>query len=385
MNTSYTNKTILLILTFGLLACESGHKEAKFFELQYKGKNLSLPIDESTSNLSDGLTYFAQGNLLFSLNWIENGFQIYDLDEKRKIADVTFDYEGPNGVLDVMGIFVQSLDSIFLFNQLESQVTLIDSSGKIKSKIKYQTPEKYSPAFVHNAYFNSPPLLQGNKLTVKTHYYGPLQNMTQEELLKKELVYEIDLETGITSFLDFKFPIDYMLGGLKLFEASIAHGASKHVYSLFGDHRLFYVSEFGDSLKWKDGKSNFVPQTLPLFPLQGDGLDFRKYSYYSPHYESLVYDPYREVFIRFVFHSFEQDESVPVSDMRNHSGPFSIQIFDIELNLKSETAFEANHYHPFDYFITKEGIYLSINHPLNPQNKEDQMTFELLEFIPIKE
>ncbi|MEP0712150.1 MAG: DUF4221 family protein, partial [Algoriphagus sp.] len=148
MNTSYTNKTILLILTFGLLACESGHKEAKFFELQYKGKNLSLPIDESTSNLSDGLTYFAQGNLLFSLNWIENGFQIYDLDEKRKIADVTFDYEGPNGVLDVMGIFVQSLDSIFLFNQLESQVTLIDSSGKIKSKIKYQTPEKYSPAFV---------------------------------------------------------------------------------------------------------------------------------------------------------------------------------------------------------------------------------------------
>ncbi|MEP0710750.1 MAG: DUF4221 family protein, partial [Algoriphagus sp.] len=225
----------------------------------------------------------------------------------------------------------------------------------------------------------------GNKLTVKTHYYGPLQNMTQEELLKKELVYEIDLETGITSFLDFKFPIDYMLGGLKLFEASIAHGASKHVYSLFGDHRLFYVSEFGDSLKWKDGKSNFVPQTLPLFPLQGDGLDFRKYSYYSPHYESLVYDPYREVFIRFVFHSFEQDESVPVSDMRNHSGPFSIQIFDIELNLKSETAFEANHYHPFDYFITKEGIYLSINHPLNPQNKEDQMTFELLEFIPIKE
>tara|TARA_R110002020_G_scaffold253804_1_gene467432 strand:- start:929 stop:1360 length:432 start_codon:yes stop_codon:yes gene_type:complete len=139
------------------------------------------------------------------------------------------------------------------------------------------------------------------------------------------------------------------------------------------------------SLQWKNGKSEFLPQTLALFPLQGDGLDFRKYSYYSPHYESLEYDPYRNVFIRFVFHAFESDDNVPVSDWRNHSGPFSIQIFDKNLNLTSETAFEANYYHPFDYFITEEGLYLSINHPLNPENTEDQMTFELLEFVPKKE
>lgn len=104
---------------------------------------------------------------------------------------------------------------------------------------------------------------------------------------------------------------------------------------------------------------------------------------YSPHYESLDIDPYRNVFIRFAFHEFEPDESIAINDMRNYSGPFSIQVFDSELNLISETAFEANQYHPFDYFITENGIYLSINHPLNHKNKEDEMNFELLKFEEI--
>ena len=115
--------------------------------------------------------------------------------------------------------------------------------------------------------------------------------------------------------------------------------------------------------------------------MQGDGLDFRKYSYYSPHYESLDYDPYREVFIRFAFHPFDQIEDVSPSDMRNHSGPFSIQVFDKDLNLMSETPFPANKYHPFDYFITPQGVYISTSHPLNPEIKEDEIKFELLEFV----
>lgn len=70
--------------------------------------------------------------------------------------------------------------------------------------------------------------------------------------------------------------------------------------------------------------------------------------------------------------------------MRNHSGPFSIQVFDKNLSLVSETPFPANKYHPFDYFITSEGIYISTSHPLNPEIKEDEMKFELLKFVKKK-
>jgi hypothetical protein len=374
--------TLILLGTYG---CSSKNQKKSPVELKASGIFLEIPIDDSTANISDGLSFFPEDSLLFNLNWMENAIQIYDLNKKAKIKDLKFDFEGPSGVLDIMGIYVHSLDSIFLFNQLISQITLIDSSGMIKNKINYQTPDNYSPAFIHNAYFTSPPILDGNKMIVKTHYYGQISKMTQEELKTKQVVYEIDLKSGTSKILDFTYPEDYMPEGLKLFEASLAEGAEKFVYSMFGDHRLFYKSDFGDTLLSKKGKSKFLPEKLPLFPIGGYGLAYRKYSFYSPHYESLAFDPYRNIFIRFAFHAFEQDVSVPISDMRNHSGPFSIQVFDSDLNLISETPFEANQYHPFDFFIHEKGIYLSINHPLNPKNQEDKMTFELIEFVPIQE
>jgi hypothetical protein len=373
-----------LLIFYAIVGCSSKNEKQIPVELKASGIFLEIPLDDSTANISDGLSFFPEESLLFNLNWTTNGIQIYDLNKKAKIKDLKFDYEGPSGVLDIMGIYVHSLDSIFLFNQLEPEITVIDTSGRIINRINYESPDMYSPAFVHNAYFTSPPILKVEKMLVKTHFYGPIQKMTQEELQSKELIYEIDLKSGKSRFLDFKFPKDYMPEGLKLFEASIAKGAGKYVYSMFGDHRLFFSAEPGDTIQSKDGKSEFLPQSLPLFPVQGDGLNFRKYSYYSPHYESLAFDTYRNVFIRFAFHDFEQDESVPPSDMRNHSGPFSIQVFDSDLNLISETPFEANQYHPFDYFITEKGLYISINHPLNPKNQEDKLTFELLEFTPIQ-
>jgi hypothetical protein len=391
-NLSLSHFLILVLLTF---ACTGKNQVPTDFQLSESGEILRLPLDTATSNISDGLQFFQGENpLLFSLNWMENSIQIYDLTQQRKIKDLKFDYEGPNGVLDIMGIYVHSLDSIFLFNQLVSQITLIDSSGTIKSKITYEVPDQYSPAFIHNAYFQSKPILNGKKLLVKTHIYGQITSMTNDQLNEKELIYQIDLETGKsgilgldsgkTEFPGMKYPKDYLLGGFKIFEPSIAYGAGKYVVSMFGDHRLFYTDTLGTSLKEVVAKSNYLNESIPLFPKDADGLAYRKYSFYSPHYETIDFDPYRQVFIRFAFHGFEQDPAVPVQEMRNHSGPFSIQVFDTNLNLVSEKFFDKNRYHPFDYFITKEGLYLSTNHPLNPQTKEDEFAFELIEFKPIE-
>lgn len=269
---------LLAVWLLGFFSCQSPTKKFKPLELRATDRFLNLPVDDSTSNISDGLTYHGESNLLPSLNWIKNSIQLYKIDSEEKINEVIFDYEGPNGVLDIMGIYPHSLGSIFLFNQLESELTVIDSSGQIRGRLAYQSPDQYSPAFVHNAYFTSPPVLQGDKMIVKTHFYGPIQAMTQEQLEKKDLVYEIDLKSGATRFLDFKFPEGYMPDGLKLFEASIASGGGKKVYSLFGDHRLFFVEDWGDTLKWKEAKSDYLPVSLPYLPIDGDGLDFRKYS-----------------------------------------------------------------------------------------------------------
>ena len=169
---SYFTFLVLIIL---FSSCEGENHENPSFQLVETGEIIRLPLDTLSTNTSDGLLFFpAETPLLFNVNWMQNSIQIYNLTKRRKIKELKFDFEGPNGVLDIMGIYVHNLDSIFLFNQLVSQITIIDTTGTIKSKITYQAPDGYSPAFIHNAYFKSPPRLNEGKLLVKTHTYGRL-------------------------------------------------------------------------------------------------------------------------------------------------------------------------------------------------------------------
>jgi outer membrane protein assembly factor BamB len=367
-----------LISFVSILSCNPLSEKKRSLNIVKTNKFLELKLDDSTPNISDGMVYFDDLNqFLFNLNWSENSIQIYDVNNKEKTKDLKFNYEGPDGVLDVFGIYVHNLDSVFLFNQLINQFTIIDTSGNIKSKVKYEIPDNYSPAFVHNSYFLSPPIIVGENLIVKTHHYGAIREMSNDELKNQNLLYSINMKTGKNKFLGIKYPEDYLLGGKKVYEPSIAFRDGRFVISYFGDHRIFYVDDLDKEVESKEMKSEFILNQLPFIPEDGTGNEARNYLYESPRYETLFYDKYRDLFLRFVFHEFKLDSNIPKFDLRNHSGPFSIQFIDSDLNLMDEMKFEENIYNPYNFFITREGLYISINHPLNPSSKEDFLSFEL--------
>lgn len=363
-----------------LMSCQNEDKNSAI-HLIPSGKYIKLPLDNNTPVQSDGVQYYhGEQPLLFNLNWAKNSIQIYDINSKSKIKELEFATEGPDGVGYVFGIHVHNLDSIFLFNQGIGQMSLADTSGRVYSKIKYKLPEKYTPAFVHNAYFLSSPILIGNKLIVKTHFHGQITAVTNDEISEKELMYAIDLTKGTTQFMGFKYPKDYLIGGSKYFEPSIAFANGKFVVSYFGDHNVYYADNMDSLMKSKPGKSPNLGGELAILSNDADPMALRKYAYGSPHYETILHDPFRKVYLRFAFHQYELDPDVQMQDLRNYSGPFSIQVFDEELNIISEKTFEKNTYHPFDFFVAEEGLYLSINHPLNPEINEDILAFELIYF-----
>lgn len=374
-------KFILLISI--ILSCSVKDKKNKIVQFTPVEELIQFPLDSETPNISNGLHYFDAGTpLLFSLNWTKNSILIFDIEKEKLIKELVYDHEGPEGVLDIFGIHVHNLDSIFLFNQLIGQITLIDTSGTIKNKIKYEVPEMYSPAAIQNNYFLSQPIVLKDRIIVKTRYYGDIWQMTNEELHQQELVYAINLTTGKTQFLGIKFPENYLNNGQKIYEHSIARKDGMFVISYYGDHRVFYSEGLDKELKYKEVKSNYIPPIIPNLPdpSEEDGLKARRFLYESPHYETIVYEKYRDLFLRFAMHGFELDHEIPKPEMRNHSGPFSIQLFDSDLNLIHEQKFEANQYNPFDFFIGKKGLYMSVNHPLSPKNNEDFLSFQLFEY-----
>ncbi|MGM0579195.1 MAG: DUF4221 family protein [Bacteroidota bacterium] len=238
---NYLLIAFLLILT---VSCYQESKDKEHLDIELIEKALEIPLNNKTSNISRGLQAYSDNDneLLFNINWGQNSLQIYDIASGDFIKEIFFQSEGDKAVGRIFGFHIHNLDSIFLFNQQSSEIVMMDTANTIKSRIEYNPPEGYSNAFVHNAYFISHPILKGNELIVKTHLQGDYQKMTDEELEQKLITYSINLENGSVELLPQKYPEDYLNKGLKFYEYSMAANANQIVFSLLGDHRLFYSS-----------------------------------------------------------------------------------------------------------------------------------------------
>ena len=256
---------------------------------------------------------------------------------------------------------------------------MVDSEGEIKKRIDYQIPEGLGSFFVHNAYMLSPPVIQGGLLAANTRFSANIREVTQALLSSKNIGIEVDLNTGESKRMAHFFPSDYLASGQKMLDLSRAQGKDKIVYSFFGDHQLYYSSAFDLPLRPIQAASSYLENSMPVFQSDSPSELILQYNLASSRYGSLLYDSYRNVYYRFAFPTQADLTVEEIRELPNVPGPFVVMVFDENLKLLTEKLFEAGTYLPDNSFVGEKGLYLSINHPDNPQNKEDQMSFELVE------
>ncbi len=325
-----------------------------------------------------GLELFqALSPLLFNFNEITNSLQIYDLETQSLKKELIFDREGDQGV-NIAYFHVLSMDSIILFPPYGANSSLQTLPGRLKKRIQFDLPSGYSTIFPHNSYYVSPPVVIGKELIAKVRGDKRPTEYTQDLLDSLALEAEINLESGALRLLPLGFPRDYLSSGNKQLEYSVNNQGEKKVVSFMGDHRLYFSDQ--NSKEWKavEAKSQFLDDQMPTIPKDVDSRGFNEYAFAKSRYESLVYDSFRKVYYRFAYPnvSFETDEELRA--LRNSPGPFVVMVFDENLNLLTETKFEAGTYLPTNFFVGEKGLYLSLSHPDNPEIKEDEMAFELI-------
>lgn len=346
--------------------------------LEPSGEKIQLPLDDSTANVSMGIEYFHDKKpLLFNSNPNTNSLQIYDLDGQSLLKEIRFERGGDQGV-GVGHFHVQSLDSIFIFPEMRPFVILTDTSGVIKDRIRITLPEGYPMIFVHNSYYVSPPVVQGKELIVKVRIDGSPGSMNQETLDKKKLLAAINLEDGSTRLLPFGFPTDYLSNGQRQFEFSAAGLNGKTVVSFMGDHQVYFSNSENEPLQSKSVRSQYLDEAMPTFAKDVDGRGFSEYFFAKSRYESMIHDPYRNVFYRFAFPTVAVESDEELRALRSSPGAFVVMVLDEDLNILTEKRFEAGTYLPSNFFVGEKGLYLSLNHPDGPENKEDRLTFELI-------
>lgn len=379
MNKLTLNSLIFTLISSSILSCQIKEPEKpKIWSLEPTSELISLPLNDETPNISWGLEYLHEGKpYLFNLNQLGNSLQIFDLQSQSLAKEIAFEREGDQGI-EVGYFHVESLDSIFIFPPFGNQFVLTDTSGKIKNRIRFELPLGYSTLFVHNSYYVSPPKVVGNELVAKLRAEGRLSDFTQAQLDTIALAAAINLENGAVRLLPQGFPKDYLSTGQKQLEYSIHHSGKQMTVSFLGDHRIYqFPANSGEAIS-VEAKSQFLEDVMPTFQKDIDSRGFAEYSSAKSRYESLIFDPYRKVYYRFAFPTVTIENDDQLRALRATPGAFVVMVLDEKGNVLTERKFEGGIYYPSNFFVGEKGLYLSINHPENPKNVEDQFQFELI-------
>ncbi len=349
------------------------------WSLSPSGEKIQLPLDDSTSNVSIGLEYFRGDKpLLFNANQNSNSLQIFNLESQSLEKELVFAREGDQSAR-LSHFHVHNLDSIFIFPEMSPFIILSDTSGKVKNRIRFQLPEGYPMIFVHNSYYVTPPHINHKELIVKVRTDRRITDFTQVKLDSVALFAAINLETGTTRMLQQRFPGDYLSNGYKQLEFSAVNLPDRSVVSFMGDHRVYQSTPESRAWKAKEAPSQFLDATMPTFAKDVDGRGFNTYFFAKSRYESLIFDPFRKVYYRFAYPTVAVETDDELRALRTSPREFVVMVLDEELNVLTERKFEAGTYLPSNFFVGEKGLYLSVSHPDNPNNREDLLAFELIE------
>ncbi|WP_194778636.1 DUF4221 family protein [Pararhodonellum marinum] len=319
------------------------------------------------------------GKYLFFYNSIGKNYLFMDFQTGKTKVEIPMNTnEGPNSLRGRTGGFLTTIDSIWM-TFAPAGIGLVNFNGELLLKRKVEND--LFPVSALMSDLHRPIIQRGNKLFGPQPYFMNHHGMDKADIRKHQLIYSYDIKSDVTEWYDVFYSDDYWDKGKKLTDFSWAHRENKLYLSPLYDHEIqVFDMNSGKIEKKKVVKSKHINRFnyVDAIPssihegLSGD-LSFDKYN-------GLIYDPYREVLYRLFLPGVELiEEDMPVEKMRmlNWSRPYmGVMILDLELNVLGEHLFEKNEVYTFsNFFVGKDGLYLSANNHFNEGYTEDSLRY----------
>ena len=345
---------------------------------------LSFDIDERTNISNPCLHYFEQGGDRYLIYADNRGNRIlfFDIDKRQTAFEVKFASSGTDGIGKLRGATVLSLDSIILLGSSREKIYLSDTSATIRRTYTLHPDTKNNR--VPQIFYSITTCFKPTKEDI--YFFSLPYGMGQAreyQALREPCIVHFDLSSGVWKFLDITFPEAYHQDGhyvMTHFEGDIDRNGDKLIISFPASNDI-QVYEHGKVTKYQ-AKSDHIDRVRP----PGDKMattaeELFSRTLLSPTYFFMLYDPYREVYYRFLLGV--QEDMTYVNDILRiyDEKPLSIIILDKEFRKIGEVQMPESTYHVPDHFVASEGLYLSMNNVENPILDEDKLTFGLLKLV----
>lgn len=297
-------------------------------------------------------------------NPYNNVIYFYDYLSQKLLKKIEFDKNGTNAVKSVTGFYIESLDSIYVFEKSKMDLLLANDSSKIWGKISLIGTQKLRNTVWTLKYPQYDP--QAAKPFIKTPhgllFTGQfMQSLADSNLGEFHLVSHIDLKTNKVTMSHIYprhlYGSNYNWDGRLYYEVypEILPDQKHLVFSFPISHDLYisdlnftgYRTVFGGSNQAKTISSINDNQNASSF--QTILASFNR----NDEYAAIKYDPYRKVYYRFLRTGMPNStESTPSEEK-----PIVVVIMDSNFKYLGESTIGLwKNWNIANTFVTEDGL-----------------------------
>lgn len=391
MNT--LKNSFLLFITLFFFSCNSSvHKNRESYELRSTDEYLKFPLNSKTSLLIKAICPFLDDGteyLTFQNN-MESEILVYNMKKQTYVRTISFDREGPNGIGWFGGYYIKGWNEIYLPDMMRSEINIVNSNGRLLRTISYaETVQgKKTIPFTSLTSTYTPMVFIGHQLyipqTINLMYGSKALEDSPVTVVLDTLTYKL-------KELPFRFPKIMSLEDVKNkslgseYSYSRCFDGKNFIYSFFFDENIYITPPSHKRIDKIAVKSRYINE-LKFVDRTPDNLNLvAKALSELPFYSNLIYDKYRNVYYRFVFPKVElpTNEKNYAEIWQMGRTKFSIIILNDQFEVIGETLFPENVYASTQYFIRKDGLYLSTSFPKNPNFDENTLSFQRIELVKL--
>lgn len=351
----------VLMISLSISNCQKIEKKFTLDDYYLKQiNNYDKRMSFSPNSLNiDGKEY------LYANNAASKAIEIFDV----QTGEIFNSLEYQNFYIE--GLFIQTFDSIFYTKFEDKKIYIQNLAGEINDSIDLG----YDLGYEWNIYTDSgAPFIVKNGVVIFniTNIFGVpkcynyptigLYNLKKKDKLIQFAVLPENMRNG-----------EDWLG----FNSSCCTNGEKIIASFLSNDSLFVYDYNGQLLSRKNGKSKYnINGFQPLKPEQDISKNTNEYYITQNRNISVFYDKYRDVYYRVYV---QEQELVNEDGTVNQYGenPWSLQIFDSNLDLVDETQCEQKIFNFHSIIVCSEGLLIQ----LREQNPDDNLIrFKLLKW-----
>jgi len=322
------------------------------------------------------------GEYLAIMNKAIPSIVLFNINQNTPKLTIPLFKEGPNRIGVDNGFHIVSKDCLLLAT-IPPKILVLNFNGEIKKSIPINDPTNMVNYL--SSTNETPFLVSESSIYGAQPFFQNIYRVKDSDITETKHIYKISHGIGDqfeTEWLNVFRPKDVWKEGKKSMDFTWAQNGDSIIVSPHTDHRLWVISKKTNSiLSYTEVKSSNVNsfRVIEGYPVGDQGINE---TLENDQYDLFLHDHFRKVFYRFFFLGFDPQEFSQITPRTLFANrpKMGVMILDQNLNILGEHLFENFQIEPWNYFVGKEGLYVSTNNPNRDDFDENYLRYDIIRF-----